>query len=287
MKTIKQAFAGMALVGVFGLGLFMQSCSSSSNGPVASSNDAVPMVGASNGLVAPDFAVPGLNDNSDVVALDPPRDGGGPIGKDTTIRDTSKGGGGPIDPRKTRMRRLPIDCLGLDSAQMVQLKLLMEQAGLASRAANDEYRNAMAPIRSKDSAAMAAYRLATQDVQAKLKEMQAKYRQLSSDIMAQVKSGAITRDDAKKQLADLRTQFETESKDLRAQMEAARTQLRADLASSAADRKAAMDAYQARMKAIQDDLYAKIGGMLTPDQLVKWNLWLNGGDPCAGKGPIK
>ncbi len=286
MKTIKQAFAGMALVGVFGLGLIMQSCSSSSNGPVSSSNDAVPMVGASNGLVAPDFAVPGLNDNSDVVALDPPR-GGGDSGKDTTIRDTSKRGGGPIDPRKTRMRRLPIDCLGLDSAQMVQLKLLMEQAGLASRAANDAYRNAMAPIRSKDSAAMAAYRQATKDVQASLKEMQTRYRQMSSDIMAQVKSGAITREDAKTQLADLRAQFETESKDLRAQMEAARTQLRAELASSAADRKAAMDAYQASMKAIQDDLYAKIGAMLTPEQLIKWNLWLNGGDPCAGKRPIK
>jgi hypothetical protein len=70
-------------------------------------------------------------------------------------------------------------------------------------------------------------------------------------------------------------------------MEAARTQLRAELASSAADRKAAMDAYQASMKAIQDDLYAKIGAMLTPEQLIKWNLWLNGGDPCAGKRPIK
>ncbi|MFM7775240.1 MAG: hypothetical protein ACKO9V_10475 [Candidatus Kapaibacterium sp.] len=285
MKTFKHAFASMALVGVFGLGLFMQSCSSSSNGPVSSTNDAVPMVGANNGIVAPDFAVPGLNDNVDVVALDPPRDGGGPIGKDTTIRDTSKGGR-EKDSGKARMRRLPIDCLGLDSAQMVQLRLLMEQAGLASRAANDEYRAAMAPIRAKDSAAMAAYREATRTTQAELKAMQARYRQLSSDIMAQVKSGAITRDDAKKQLADLRAQFEAESKDLRARMEAARAQLRTELASSAADRKAATDAYNARMKAIQDDLYAKIGGMLTPEQLIKWNMWLNGIDPC-GKRPIK
>lgn len=287
MKTFKQTLAGLALIGVFGLGLVMQSCSSSSNGPVASGSEVVPIVNPVNGVIAPDFSVAGVDNNSDVVALDPPRDGGGPIGKDTTIRDTSNRGGSGKDVGKTRMRRLPIDCLGLDSAQMLQLKMLMEQSGLATRAANDAYRASLAPIRTKDSAAMAAYREATKGMQEQLKAMQAKYRQMSSEIMAQVKAGAVSRDDAKAKLADLRAQFEAESKDLRAQLEAARAQLRADLASTAADRKAAMDAYQAALKAIQDKLYADIAAMLTPDQLVKWNLWLNGGDPCAGKGPIK
>lgn len=288
MKTLKQTLAGMALIGVFGLGLVMQSCSSSSNGPVASGNEVVPMVSSSNGVIAPDFAVPGLDNNSDVVALDPPRGGGGgPIDKDTTIRDTSNRGGSGKDSGKTRMRRLPIDCLGLDSAQMTQLKLLMEQSGLATRAANDAYRAALAPIRAKDSAAMAAYREATKGTQEQLKAMQAKYRQMSSEIMAQVKAGTITRDEAKLKLADLRAQFEAESKELRSKLEAARAQLRADLASTAADRKAAMDAYQAALKAIQGKLYEDIAAMLTPEQLIKWNLWLNGGDPCAGKRPIK
>jgi Spy/CpxP family protein refolding chaperone len=117
--------------------------------------------------------------------------------------------------------------------------------------------------------------------------MQAKYREMSNVIMAQVKAGTLTREQAKQQMADLRAQFEAESKDLRSQLEAARADLRASLASTAADRKAAMDAYQAALKAIQAKLYADIAAMLTPDQLVKWNLWLNGGDPCAGKRPIK
>lgn len=300
MKNVRTMIAGLAVAGFFGLGLFMQSCSSSSNSPVASGNDAVPMVNSASGVNVPDFAVPGLNDGSDVVAMDPPPGGGGPIGKDTTIKrdtsvrgggpigkDSSNKGGGPIDPRKMRMRPIPIDCLGLDSNQISMLKMLMEQAGLATRAANDEYRAALAPLRSKDSALMAAYRDATKGVQDELKAMQARYRRLSADIMAKVKSGEITRDDARAQMADLRTQFENESKDLRAKLEAARTQLRNDMAASAAARKAITDAYQAKLKAIQDDLYAKIGGMLTPEQLVKWNMWLNGGDPCAGVKPIK
>jgi polyhydroxyalkanoate synthesis regulator phasin len=285
MKTFKQTLAGLALVGVFGLGLVMQSCSSSSNGPVASGSEVVPMVSQGNDVIAPDFSVAGVDNNSDVVALDPPRGGGSD--KDTTIRDTSNRGGSDKDFGKTRMRRLPIDCLGLDSAQMVQLKLLMEQSGLATRAANDAYRAALAPIRSKDSAAMATYRAATMEAQRQLKAMQAKYREMSNVIMAQVKAGTLTREQAKQQMADLRAQFEAESKDLRSQLEAARADLRASLASTAADRKAAMDAYQAALKAIQAKLYADIAAMLTPDQLVKWNLWLNGGDPCAGKRPIK
>ncbi len=294
-RNESRLFVG-ALIGLFLLGFFMQSCSSTTSSPL-SSNDGTPLVSASannNGLVVPDFSISGLN-NTDEVALDPTPPGGG---KDTTVkgggRDTSVKGGGPGQggsggPGKggPRIRPLPLPCLNLDSVQMSQVRQFMADAAAASKAANEAYRQAMEPIRVQDSIAMAAYRAATADIQKQLREMQARFRAAAGDILKQVKDGTMTREDAKAALQALRIQFETDTKDLRSQLDKARTDLRAALSANDAARKAANDAFQAALKQIQNDLNTKIAGILNPDQLLLWNTYLAGGDPCKGKGPRK
>ncbi len=293
MKNAKSRLFAGAIVALFVFGLFLQSCSSNSATPVTGSDNAVPMVSANaSGLIVPDFAVDQSGfDNS--VAMDPTPGGG--TGRDTTVKgggpDTSKGGGsgnsGPGNKGSVRMRPLPIPCLGLDSAQMAQLRQIMADAAAASKAAADAYRLAMAPVRTADSIAMAAYRESTKDVQKQLQDLQKSYRQKAADVMAQVKAGTMSRADAQVALQALKDEFAAASKALVAQLTAAREALRTALSANDAQRKAANDAYQAALKQIQTDMNAKIAAMLTPEQLALWNLWLSGGDPCKGKGPRK
>ena len=299
MKRIETRLFLGAIAALFVLGLFIQSCSSNATSPV-SSNDgisgSVMAVNNNSGLVVPDFAVSGLNDNSNLdlvlVSGDPGKDTSGNGGRDSSGKGgvgNGGGGNGNGGPGKggIRLRPLPIPCLDLDSAQMLQVRQLMSDASSASKAAGDAYRTAMQPIRDADSAAMADYRLATKGVQQQLQDMQKKFRQQAQDVLAQVKAGTMTRDDAKLALQALRTQFETDTKGLRDQMNAARDTLKLALSANNSARKAANDAYQAALKQIQSDLNTKIAALLTPGQLLKWQLWLAGGDPCKGSGPRK
>ncbi len=289
-RSENRLFAG-ALVGLFVLGLFLQSCSSNTATPVSSSDVAVPLVNASNaGLTVPDFS---FSSGDEVAELDPI---GGKTGRDTTIkgggRDTTvKGGpddkGGNSGKGNVRMRPLPLPCLGLDSAQMMLIRQIMAEASSASKDAAEAYRASLAPIRSADSAAMAAYREATKGTQQALQEMQKAYRQKAAEILAQLRAGTLTREEAQKALQALKEQFAAESSVLRAELDAARKTLRAALAASEAQRRAANDAYQASLKRIQNDMNTKIAAILSPEQLRLWQIWLNGGDPCKGKGPRK
>ncbi len=295
MNRLKSRLFIGAMASLFAMGLFLQSCSSNSSTPTSSTDAAVPLVSASStDLASPNFTID-LSKYDNVTAMDPSpgggRDttikGGGPDTNNTGDRGGNGGPGGKSPNGSVRLRPLPLPCLGLDSAQMQQLQQIMADAATAAKAARDAYMQAMAPIRTQDSIAMAAYRAATADVRAQLQTLQQNYRQQATDILKQVKDGTMTRTDAKTALDALRAQFAADAKPLLDQMAAANQALRAALSANDAARKAANDAYQSALKQIQDDMNAKIGAILTPAQLVIWQQWLAGGNPCAGIRPHK
>lgn len=231
----------------------------------------------SNGVEVSDSAKPILINGStgENTSLYDPYPGGG-VGKDTTIkRDTSIGGND-----KVKTRPLPIDCLGLDSTQLRQLKVILSQQEVLIRIENENHRKAFAELRIRDSISLVKNRQEINTFQSQMKEMQSQYNRLYKEITEKVKSGIISEEEANKQIKELRSQFENSYKELRAKIETSRAVLKNNLSATTIERKRLNQIHQTRIKTIQEETYLKIANILTPEQLIKWNIWLKGGNPC-------
>lgn len=96
-----------------------------------------------------------------------------------------------------------------------------------------------------------------------VKALREEHRAKVKEIRDAVKAGTMTKEDARTALRDLEKALRTALEENRASMMAA-------------------------AKLCEDSLFASIEGILTPDQLVKWNEWkATGKVPCTGTGGVR
>ncbi|MFZ9977748.1 MAG: Spy/CpxP family protein refolding chaperone [Candidatus Kapaibacteriota bacterium] len=131
--------------------------------------------------------------NGDVIAQDDPR-GGGP-GK----RDTVRGGGRDTVKRDTTSRPMPwqsvLPCLKLTPEQNAKLREFMMAQRDCEKAARDQFRTALEPLRRAQKAAMDAIRadlkagtITREEANAKVKALNERMKNATQEAEAQVRA---------------------------------------------------------------------------------------------------
>lgn len=261
------AIAGLSVA------LFLASCSSSNDvavNPTANNDEVAATLMVSNQPIEQ-----WQSEDNEVLPLNPPvgdRDGG----KD--------GGVSPTDPARGR-RPLPIPCLGLTPEQMEQLRQLMAELRSADSAAMASIQDQLTALRQREQAAWEAFRQATASQRQQLVELYRQFRAQVDSIRRLIRSGSLSRSDARAILRQLAQDFNNARKAIIDSTAGARAELKAALDQIAQERKMLMDSIQAQLDANYQQFLRNVAAILTPEQLVIWQRWLNGEDPCKGRGP--
>lgn len=261
------AIAGLSVA------LFLASCSSSNDvavNPTANNDEVAATLMVSNQPIEQ-----WQSEDNEVLPLNPPvgdRDGG----KD--------GGVSPSDPARGR-RPLPIPCLGLTPEQMEQLRQLMAELRSADSAAMASIQDQLTALRQREQAAWEAFRQATASQRQQLVELYRQFRAQVDSIRRLIRSGSLSRSDARAILRQLAQDFNNARKAIIDSTAGARAELKAALDQIAQERKMLMDSIQAQLDANYQQFLRNVAAILTPEQLVIWQRWLNGEDPCKGRGP--
>lgn len=255
------------------IGLFLASCSSSNDvavNPTANNDEVAATLMVSNQPIEQ-----WQSEDNEVLPLNPPvgdRDGG----KD--------GGVSPTDPARGR-RPLPIPCLGLTPEQMEQLRQLMAELRSADSLAMASIQDQLTALRQREQAAWEAFRQATASQRQQLVELYRQFRAQVDSIRRLIRSGSLSRSDARAILRQLAQDFNNARKAIIDSTAGARAELKAALDQIAQERKMLMDSIQAQLDANYQQFLRNVAAILTPEQLVIWQRWLNGEDPCKGRGP--
>lgn len=252
--------------------LFLSSCSSSSDvatNPTLSNSDEV----AATLLVSNHPIEQWQQEDSDMLPLSPPV---GPNGGSDSVRPPEKG---------DRKRPLPLPCLGLTPEQMVQIRQFQAQLDSANRAVMASIEDQLAALRQQEQAAWEAYRQATASQREELAALYRQFRAQVDSIRKLVRSGGMSRDDARAALRQLARDFQNARKAIIDSTADARAQLKAALDQIAQARKALMDQIQPQLDANYQQFLNNVASILTPEQLAIWQEWLAGKDPCKGRGP--
>lgn len=261
------AIAGLSVA------LFLASCSSSNDiavNPTANNDEVAATLMVSNQPIEQ-----WQSEDNEVLPLNPPvgdRDGG----KD--------GGVSPTDPARGR-RPLPIPCLGLTPEQMEQLRQLMAELRSADSLAMASIQDQLTALRQREQAAWEAFRQATASQRQQLVELYRQFRAQVDSIRGLIRSGSLSRSDARAILRQLAQDFNNARKAIIDSTAGARAELKAALDQIAQERKMLMDSIQAQLDANYQQFLRNVAAILTPEQLVIWQRWLNGEDPCKGRGP--
>lgn len=255
--------------------LLLSSCSSSGDvatNPTLSNSDEV----AATLLVSNHPIEQWQQEDNDALPLTPPV---GPNGDDhdsDSLRRPDKG---------NRMRPLPLPCLGLTPEQMAQIRQFQAQLDSANRAVMASIEDQLAALRQQEQAAWEAYRQATASQREELAALYRQFRAQVDSIRKLVRSGGMSRDDARAALRQLAQDFQNARKAIIDSTADARAQLKAALDQIAQARKALMDQIQPQLDANYQQFLNNVASILTPEQLAIWQEWLAGKDPCKGRGP--
>lgn len=253
--------------------VFLASCSSSNDVAVnpTTHNDEV----AATLMVSNQPIEQWQSEDNEVLPLNPP------VGD----RDGDKDGGvSPRDPARGR-RPLPIPCLGLTPEQMEQLRQLMAELRSADSSAMASIQDQLAALRQREQAAWEAFRQATASQRQQLVELYRQFRAQVDSIRRLIRSGSLSRSEARAILRQLAQDFNNARKAIIDSTAGARAELKAALDQIAQERKMLMDSIQAQLDANYQQFLRNVAAILTPEQLAIWQRWLNGEDPCKGRGP--
>ncbi|MCX7937785.1 MAG: hypothetical protein N2971_08820 [Chlorobi bacterium] len=249
--------------------LFLSSCSSSSDmatSPTATSDDAASTLVVSNQPIEQ-----WQKEDSDALPLSPP------------VSGDNGGGKNPGGPSRG-MRGLPIPCLGLTPEQMAQIQEFQAQLEAANQAAFAAIQEQLNALRQREQAAWEAFRQATAGQREQLAALYRQFRAQVDSIRQLVRSGTMSRSDARAILRQLAQDFNAARKAIIDSTADARAQLKAELDQIAQERKALMDSIKPQLDANYQQFLSNVESILTPEQLQIWQRWLNGEDPCQGKG---
>ncbi|MCX7937733.1 MAG: apolipoprotein A1/A4/E family protein [Chlorobi bacterium] len=195
------------------------------------------------------------------------------------------GGISPHDSMAKRGRPLPIPCLGLTPEQMAQLQEFQAQLETANQAVFSTIQEQLNALRQREQAAWEAFRAATAGQREQVAALYRQFRAQVDSIRKLVRSGAISRSDARAILRQLAQDFQAARKAILDSTADARAQLKAELDQIAQERKALMDSIKPQLDANYQQFLANVASILTPEQLEIWQRWLNGEDPCKGRRP--
>lgn len=275
MKALVKSRLWVSLTAILAVGapLFLASCSSSSDlatSPTTSSSDDV----AATLMVSDQPIEKWQSEDNDALPLSPPTDPRG--GKDSNGIHPSEPGRG--------MRPLPLPCLGLTPEQMQQILQFQAQLDSANKAAMAGIQEQLDAFRQQEQAAWETYRQATADQRRQLMELYNQFRQQVAEIRQSLRQGTISRDSARAILRQIAQDFMAARKAIIDSTADARAQLKAALDQIAEQRKALMDSIKPQLDANYRQFLSNVASILTPEQQAIWQRWLNGEDPCKGRG---
>lgn len=253
--------------------LFLSSCSSSGDmatSPSVTTTDDV----AATLMVSNQPIEQWQKEDSDVLPLNPIGGGIG-HGSDDTVS--------PGNPSRGK-RPLPIPCLGLTPEQMALLRQFQAQLDSANSAVMATIQDQLDALRQREQAAWEAYRQATASQREQLVALYQQFRTQVDSIRKLVRSGAMSKEDARAALKQIAQDFNAARKAIIDSTADARAALKAALDAIAQERKALMDSIKPQLDANYQQFLRNVESILTPEQLVIWQQWLNGQDPCKGKG---
>jgi len=182
------------------------------------------------------------------------------------------------------MRPLPLPCLGLTPEQMQQILQFQAQLDSANEAAMAGIQEQLDAFRQQEQAAWETYRQATADQRRQLMELYNQFRQQVAEIRQSLRQGTISRDSARAILRQIAQDFMAARKAIIDSTADARAQLKAALDQIAEQRKALMDSIKPQLDANYRQFLSNVASILTPEQQAIWQRWLNGEDPCKGRG---
>ncbi len=272
VSRIRSLWLGTTAIVAGVIPFFLAGCSSSGDSainPTLSNSDDV----AATLLVSNHPIEQWQKEDSDVLPMNPPC---GPNGDSDSLRPPGKG---------NRMRPLPLPCLGLTPEQMAQIHQFQAQLDSANHAVMASIEGQLDTLRQQEQAAWEAYRQATASQREELAALYRQFRAQVDSIRKLVRSGGMSRDDARAALRQLAQDFRNARKAIIDSTADARAQLKAALERIAQARKALMDQIQPQLDANYQQFLNNIASILTPEQLAIWQDWLAGKDPCKGRGP--
>ena len=263
-----------AAIGAIVAPLFLTSCSSSgdltTNPSVTNTDDVAAQLMVSNQPIQQ-----WQQEDNDALPLNPPVGPNGGNGGSDSVRPPGNG---------KRMRPLPIPCLGLTPEQMELIRQFQAQLDSANHAAMSSIQDQLDALRQQEQAAWEAFRQATASQREELAALYRQFRSQVDSIRTLVRSGALSRDDARAVLRQLAQDFKNARRAIIDSTADARVQLKAALDRIAQARKALMDSIQPQLDANYQQFLNNVASILTPEQLQIWQHWLAGKDPCEGKG---
>jgi predicted kinase len=272
--SLKRLWLSAAAILAVSAPLFLASCSSSdlATSPTLNSNDDV----AAALLTSNQPIEQWQSQDNDALPLNPPTDPRGGSGGN---------GDDPSKPGRS-MRPLPLPCLGLTPEQIEQIRQFQAQLEAANQAAMATIQDQLDALRQQEQAAWEAFRQATAEQRQQLNELYQQFRQQVAAIRQAVREGTMTREEARAALRQLAQDFNAQRKAIIDSTADARAQLKAALDSIAQQRKALIETIQPQLDANYQQFLRQVASILTPEQLVIWQRWLNGEDPCkTGRGP--
>lgn len=272
-RSISRLWTRTTASAALSIGLFLASCSSSNDvavNPTASNDEVAATLLVSNQPIEQWEA-----EDNQVLPLSPP------VGEHDRGNDGEMSPNDPVGGR----RPLPLPCLGLTPEQMEQLRQLMAELHSADSSVMASIQDDLAALRQREQAAWEAYRQATAAQRQQLVELYRQFRAQVDSIRRLIGSGSLNRSDAGAILRQLVQDFKNARKAIIDSRAGARAELRAALNQIAQERKMLMDSIQAQLDANYQRFLRSVADILTPEQLVIWQRWLNGEDPCKGPGP--
>ncbi len=276
MNTVRrhQLLFRAAAIGAVFTPLFLASCSSSgdltTNPSVTNTDDVAALLIESNRPIQQ-----WQQEDNDALPMNPPVDPNGGHGGSDSVRPPDNG---------KRMRPLPIPCLGLTPEQMELIRQFQAQLDSANHAVMSSIQDQLDALRQQERAAWEAFRQATASQREELAALYRQFRSQVDSIRKLVRSGALSKDDARAMLRQLAQDFMNARRSIIDSTADARAQLRAALDRIAQARKALMDSIQPQLDSNYQQFLNNVASILTPEQLLIWQEWLAGKDPCKGRG---
>lgn len=274
-SRVRRLWFGAAALGTLVAPIFLASCSSSGDlatNPTLSNPEEV----AATLLVSNQPIEQWQQEDNDALPLKPPVGSDDDDHDSDSLRHPDKG---------NRSRPLPLPCLGLTPEQMAQIRQFQAQLDSANRAVMASIEDQLATLRQQEQAAWETYRQATASQREELVALYRQFRAQVDSIRKLVRSGALSRNDARATLRQLAQDFKNARKAIVDSTADARAQLKATLDRIAQARKALLDQIKPQLDANYQQFLSNVASILTPEQQVIWQEWLAGKDPCKGRRP--